>query len=59
MRIRNQANDEIGELTEWLNTFVGKLQELITEIAVKTKDLDYASTNLSDEIASLVGRLKV
>ncbi|MCP4117987.1 MAG: methyl-accepting chemotaxis protein [Desulfobacteraceae bacterium] len=47
MRIRNQANDEIGELVEWFNTFVGKLQDLIKEIAGKTRDLDNAAINLS------------
>jgi methyl-accepting chemotaxis protein len=47
MRIHNQANDEIGELVQWFNTFVGNLQELIQEIAGKTKDLDDASNNLS------------
>ncbi|MBI9089714.1 MAG: HAMP domain-containing protein [Desulfobacterium sp.] len=47
MRIHNQANDEIGELVQWFNTFVGKLQDLIKEIAGKTKDLDNAAANLS------------
>ncbi|VFQ43769.1 methyl-accepting chemotaxis protein [Desulfoluna butyratoxydans] len=47
MRIRIQSGDEIGELAQWFNTFVGNLQDLITQIAGKTKIIDGASTDLS------------
>ncbi|BCS98170.1 methyl-accepting chemotaxis protein [Desulfoluna limicola] len=47
MRLRIQSQDEIGELAEWFNTFVGKLQELIKEIAEKTEILDASTTDLS------------
>ncbi|WP_300675183.1 methyl-accepting chemotaxis protein [Desulfoluna sp.] len=46
-RLRIQSEDEIGELAEWFNSFVEKLQQLISEITQKTRMIDTASTTLS------------
>lgn len=47
MRLHIEANDEIGELGGWFNTFVDKIQELIKEIAGKAVILDSATTDLT------------
>ncbi|MGD9733641.1 MAG: methyl-accepting chemotaxis protein [Desulfamplus sp.] len=47
MRLKVASNDEIGELAEWFNTFMEKLQEIIRHIAANSVSVNDSSTELS------------
>lgn len=53
-RLTDKYGDEIGELCNWFNTFVLKIQTIITDVARGAQNLDQASTKL----ASLSGNMK-
>jgi methyl-accepting chemotaxis protein len=46
-RIESDTKDEVGELAEWFNTFMGNLQALIREISTNAVSLGEASGGLS------------
>jgi len=46
MRLPSNRMDEIGELANWFNLFVEKLQKIISGIANDTRDLESSSTGL-------------
>jgi methyl-accepting chemotaxis protein len=46
-RLPRTSNDEIGELAEWFNVFVDKLQGIINEISGGVKNLSSSSSELS------------
>jgi methyl-accepting chemotaxis protein len=46
-RIANDAKDEVGELSQWFNTFMDKLQGLIKEISGNAASLNESSAGLS------------
>jgi methyl-accepting chemotaxis protein len=52
-RIAIRSKDEIAELAGWFNTFLEKLQRIISTIAQNTKSLGAAAGNLSSIAASL------
>ena len=52
-RLDAKSKDEIGQLANWFNSFMDKLQEMIKDIAGNAETLNTSSANLS----SLSGRL--
>ena len=46
MRLPAERGDEIGEMARWFNTFVEKLQKIITGIASDSSELDGSSSSL-------------
>ncbi len=46
-RLDIQSRDEIGELAQWFNVFIEKLQEMITDIAANASQLYASSETLS------------
>jgi methyl-accepting chemotaxis protein len=46
-RIEIQAQDEIGELAGWFNTFIEKLQGIIKKVAENSSSVDASATGLS------------
>ncbi len=53
MRLQVTSKDEIGELAQWFNTFIEKLQGIISQIAENTNLIDSSSQELSSVAASL------
>ena len=47
-RFKHNNKDEIGELYQWLNEFIEKIQNIIKRLTKNSKDINDASTNLSD-----------
>ncbi|MBF0379093.1 MAG: methyl-accepting chemotaxis protein [Desulfamplus sp.] len=47
MRLNVTSSDEIGELAAWFNIFMEKLQNIIRQIAVNSKQVGNSSTELS------------
>ena len=47
-RLDATAKDELGEMANWFNTFVQKLQDMISEMAENGQRLDTASTTLAE-----------
>ncbi|MGD9200725.1 MAG: methyl-accepting chemotaxis protein [Chitinispirillia bacterium] len=45
-RIAVSSTDEIGELSEWFNTFINKLQEIIKHVLQNSKEVSTATENL-------------
>ncbi len=46
-RIEIKNKDEVGELSDWFNQFIDKLQKIIKDIAGNANTLDHSSTSLS------------
>ena len=46
-RMEIRAKDEIGEMAEWFNTFIEKLQNIIKDVVDMSGSLDSSSTDLS------------
>lgn len=55
IRLDESRNDEIGEMAHWFNTFVGKLQTMIGELAGDAEMLANSSTELSSTATELSG----
>ena len=47
MRLRVTSKDEIGELAQWFNTFIEKLQGIVGQISDNTRSIDTSSNELS------------
>ena len=47
-RLDIKSRDEIGELANWFDQFIGKVQGIITEVADQVSVLKNSATNLSD-----------
>jgi len=47
-RLEVSGKDEVGELSRWFNTFIEKLQRIITEIAANSEAVTASSTDLSN-----------
>ncbi len=52
-RIDLKSSDEVGELARWFNTFIEKIQRIITEVAQNAQNL----TTSSKELADIAGHL--
>jgi methyl-accepting chemotaxis protein len=52
VRLNSNATDEMGELCQWFNTFVGKLNDLITRI-------DKTSHLLNRQLRNLTGNIEL
>jgi methyl-accepting chemotaxis protein len=52
-RIDIHSTDEVGELARWFNTFIEKIQRIISEVAQNAENL----TNSSKDLASIAGHL--
>jgi methyl-accepting chemotaxis protein len=52
-RIEIKSKDEIAELAGWFNTFLGKLQKIVKQIAANATQVDRSSTDLA-EIANMM-----
>jgi methyl-accepting chemotaxis protein len=46
-RLADRHRDEIGELCQWFNVFVQKIQDIIKDVATGSADLDVASGQLT------------
>jgi len=46
-RVEITANDEVGELAKWFNTFMDKLQEILCQVSSNTQSLATASEDIS------------
>ncbi|MFH0925397.1 MAG: methyl-accepting chemotaxis protein, partial [bacterium] len=60
-RLDVDAKDEVGEIAQWLNSFIDELQVMIKEIADSTITLSKSSTDLSatsTQIASYTEQMK-
>ncbi len=58
-RIDVTLNDEIGELTKWFNTFMGKMQATMSRVASTTDQLASASEKISASTAEQSAGAKV
>lgn len=47
-RLEINSRDEIGELANWFNQFISKVQTIITEVADQVSLLNNSATNLSE-----------
>ncbi len=47
MRLQVTSKDEIGELAQWFNTFIEKLQGIVGQISDNTRSIDTSSNKLS------------
>jgi len=47
-RLEVKSKDEVGELARWFNTFVDKLQAIISDISENAKNLSSSSSDLSN-----------
>ncbi len=63
MRLPVTTKDEVGEMATWFNTFIEKLQAIITDISENTKSVDNSagdltaiSNNLSNTASDTSGR---
>ncbi len=45
-RLTHHANDELGELSRWFNTFIDKLHDIISRVAQNTSQVASAATEL-------------
>jgi methyl-accepting chemotaxis protein len=54
-RLEIDSKDELGELAKWFNTFVGKLQHIIQDVAGNVTTLAGASTELAATATQLAG----
>lgn len=52
-RIDIKSTDEVGELARWFNTFIEKIQRIISDVAQNAQNL----TNSSKELAAIAGHL--
>lgn len=52
-RIELNSNDEVGELARWFNTFIEKIQGIVSEVTRNAQDL----SNSSRELAGIAGEL--
>jgi methyl-accepting chemotaxis protein len=52
-RIDITSSDEVGELARWFNTFIEKIQRIISEVTQNAQNL----TNASKELATIAGHL--
>ena len=52
-RIDIKSTDEVGELARWFNTFIEKIQRIISDVAKNAENL----TNSSKALASIAGHL--
>ena len=52
-RIDIKSSDEVGELARWFNTFIEKIQRIISDVAQNADNL----TNASKELAAIAGHL--
>ncbi len=56
-RIDFDSNDELGELSEWFNSFIVRIQDLIREVKENTETVSSASIQISsssEELASTI-----
>ena len=54
-RIEIQAQDEIGELAGWFNTFIEKLQGIIKKVAENSSSVNQSATGLSAIATQMAG----
>ena len=54
-RLEVVSRDEIGELSQWFNTFVDKLQSLITQIGNNVRQLDASSSEMAAVANQMAG----
>ncbi len=47
VRLDVSSEDEVGDLARWFNTFIGKLRDLIGDVAGHTEILNHSSDDLS------------
>jgi methyl-accepting chemotaxis protein len=52
-RIDIMSSDEVGELARWFNTFIEKIQHIISDVAQNAQNL----TNSSKELSAIAGHL--
>jgi methyl-accepting chemotaxis protein len=52
-RINIKSSDEVGELARWFNTFIGKIQRIISDVAQNAENL----TTSSKELAAIADHL--
>ncbi|MEJ2640183.1 MAG: methyl-accepting chemotaxis protein [Desulfosarcinaceae bacterium] len=52
-RIEIKSTDEVGELARWFNTFIEKIQRIISDVAQNAQNL----TNSSKDLATIAGHL--
>ncbi|GAB1409396.1 hypothetical protein MASR1M90_05500 [Desulfovibrionales bacterium] len=55
MRMKITSRDEVGEMAQWLNVFIEKLQNIIKEIALKANTVSAGSTQLTEVSQALTG----
>ncbi|MBF0211089.1 MAG: methyl-accepting chemotaxis protein [Desulfamplus sp.] len=48
MRLEKKSDDEIGELSQWFNIFIEKLQGIISLIAENSKNLNLSSQDMAN-----------
>lgn len=49
-RIQISANDEVGDLARWFNTFIEKLAELIKQVAESVREVETGSAQLAEAV---------
>ena len=52
-RLTVTSRDEVGQLAQWFNTFLDKLQLLIKDISAKSQSLDVAASDLNHLSATM------
>lgn len=54
-RMKITSQDEVGEMAQWLNVFIEKLQTMIKEISLKATNVGAGSTQLTEVSQTLAG----
>ncbi|MBK9187810.1 MAG: methyl-accepting chemotaxis protein [Phycisphaerales bacterium] len=57
-RVDQNRGDELGELGKWFNTFVEKIQSLITQVAGVTREVAAAATQVSASAEEMAAGMK-
>ena len=57
-RINLQRGDEIGKLSHWLDTFLGNLQKIISEVSGVTREVASASTQIAASAEEMAAGMK-
>ena len=47
MRLNSDSHDEFGEMSKWINVFIGKIQSIVGDISSKSSDIHEHSSGLS------------
>ena len=57
-RVDQSLGNEIGEMSRWFNTFVGRIHDLVAEAASVSRDVEAAAVSIESNLGSMSGGLE-